>query len=142
MTRGAPISETVTLHVPFRIVKRGGRKEMQMPDGAAQPRRTGSTLVKALARAFRWKRMLESGQFATIAELAEREGIAASYMTRVLRLTLLAPDIVEAILDGRQPPELTIAGLLEPFGLSWHEQADGLLTPGREEQPAKDIQML
>ena len=100
MTRGAPIPDTVTLHVPFRIVKRGGRKEMQLPEGAAQPRRTDNTLVKALARAFRWKRMLESGEFATIAELAEREGIAPSYMTRVLRLTLLAPDIVEAILDG------------------------------------------
>ena len=58
MTRGAPIPETVTLHVPFRIVKRGGRKEMQLPDGAARLRRTDSTLVKALARAFRWKRML------------------------------------------------------------------------------------
>ena len=102
MTRGAPIPDTVTLHVPFRIVKRGGRKEMQMPEGAMQPRRTDNALVKALARAFRWKRMLESGEFATIAELAEREGIAPSYMTRVLRLTLLAPDIVEAILDGKQ----------------------------------------
>jgi hypothetical protein len=99
----------VTLHVPFRIVKRGGRKEMQLPEGATQPRRTDNTLVKALARAFRWKRMLESGEFATIAELAEREGIAPSYMTRVLRLTLLAPDIVEAILDGKQGPEVTLA---------------------------------
>ena len=83
MSRGTPIPETVTLHVPFRVVKRGGRKEMQLPEGAAQPRRTDSTLVKALARAFRWKRMLESGEFATIAELAEREGIAPSYMTRL-----------------------------------------------------------
>jgi len=79
MTREAPIPETVTLHVPFRVVKRGGRKEMQMPEGTTQPRRTDNTLVKALARAFRWKRMLESGEFATIAELAEREGIAPSY---------------------------------------------------------------
>jgi hypothetical protein len=122
MTRGAPIPETVTLHVPFRSVKRGGRKEMQMPDGAVQPRRTDGTLVKALARAFRWKRMLESGEFATIAELAEREGIAPSYMTRVLRLTLLAPDIVEAILDGKQGPEVTLAKALAPFPLSWSQQ--------------------
>ena len=57
-------------------------------------RRTDNTLVKALARAFRWKRMLESGEYATIAELAEREGIAPSYMTRVLRLALLAPDAI------------------------------------------------
>ena len=113
MTRATAVPETVTVHVPFRIVKRGGRKEMQLPEGAAQPRRADSTLVKALARAFRWKKMLDSGDFATIAELAEREGIAPSYMTRVLRLTLLAPDIVEAILDGRQGPEVTLARLLE-----------------------------
>ena len=119
MNRATPIPETVTLHVPFRIVKRGGRKEMQLPDGATQSRRTDSALVKALARGFRWKRMLESGEYATIAELAEREGIAPSYMTRVLRLTLLAPDIVEAILDGKQGPEVTLARLLEPFPLAW-----------------------
>ena len=79
-------------------------------------------VFKALARAFRWKRMLESGEFATIAELAEREGIAPSYMTRVLRLTLLAPDIVEAILDGRAGPEVTLARVLEPFPLEWLAQ--------------------
>ncbi|MDR5651427.1 hypothetical protein [Ruixingdingia sedimenti] len=123
MTRGAPIPDTVTLHVPFRVVKRGGRKEMQLPEGATQSQRTDSTLVKALARAFRWKRMLESGEYATIAELAEREGIAPSYMTRVLRLTLLAPDIIDAILDGKQGPEVTLAQVLEPFPLTWQHQA-------------------
>ena len=122
MTRGTAVPETVTLHVRFRVVKRGGRKEMHLPKGAAQPRRTDNTLVKALARAFRWKRMLETGEFATIAELAEREGIAPSYMTRVLRLTLLAPDIVEAILDGKQGPEVTLARLMEPFPMHWSEQ--------------------
>ncbi len=122
MTRATPIPETVTLHVPFRVVKRGGRKEMQLPDGVSHQRRTDSTLVKALARAFRWKRMLESREFATIAELAEREGIAPSYMTRVLRLTLLAPHIVEAILDGKQGPEVTLARLLAPFPNEWAMQ--------------------
>ena len=126
MTRGTPIPETMTLHVPFRIVKRGGRKEMQMPDRVRPVRTPDSTLVKALARAFRWKRMLESGEFATIAELAEREGIAPSYMTRVLRLTLLAPDIVEAILDGKQGPEVTLARLLEPFAACFEEQRNSL----------------
>ena len=124
MTRGAPIPETVTLHVPFRIVKRGGRKEMQLPEGATQPRRTDNTLVKALARAFRWKRMLESGEFASISELAEREGIAFTYMARVLRLTLLAPDIVEAILAGKQGAEITLKGLMEPFPLEWRSQME------------------
>lgn len=122
MTRGAPVPDTVTLHVPFRIVKRGGRKEMQLPEGAAHSPRTDNTLVKALARAFRWKRMLESGEFATIAELAEREGIAPSYMTRVLRLTLLAPDIVEAILVSRQPTKFQLDDLLVAFPGEWEEQ--------------------
>ncbi len=126
MTRGTPIPDTLTLHVPFRFVKRGGRKEMQLPDGAAQPREADNTLVKALARAFRWKRMLESGEFATIAELAEREGIAPSYMTRVMRLTLLAPDIVETILDGKQGPAVTLARVLEPFPVVWVEQQQSL----------------
>ncbi|MEC7259400.1 MAG: hypothetical protein VXW58_16445 [Pseudomonadota bacterium] len=124
MTSRSLIPGTVTVHVPFRVVKRGGRKEMQLPEGVKQPRRTDSTLVKALARAFRWKRMLETGEFATIAELAEREGIAPSYMTRVLRLTLLAPDVVEAILDGKQGPELTLAQMLEPFPTEWPQQPD------------------
>ena len=122
MTRATLIPETITLHVPFRIVKRGGRKEMQLPEGASTQRRPDDALVKALARAFRWKRMLDSGNFATIAELAEREGIAPSYMTRVLRLTLLAPDIVESILDGKQGPEVTLARLLEPHPTEWSAQ--------------------
>jgi len=131
MTGETLIPDTVILHVPFRIVKRGGRKEMQMPEGAVQPRRTDSALVKALARAFRWKRMLESGEYATIAELAEREGIAPSYMTRVLRLTLLAPDIVEAILDGKKGPGVTLAQVLEPFPLDWrHQRLDMIARDG------------
>ena len=128
MTRDTPIRDTVTIHVPFRLVKRGGRKEMQLPEGAEQPRRKDSTLVKALARAFRWKRMLESGEFATIAELAAREGITLSYLTRILRLTLLAPDLVAAILDGRQGPEVTLARLMEQFPVEWTEQFRSLVT--------------
>ena len=122
MTRGAPIPDTVTLHVPFRVVKGGGRKEMQLPEGAAQPRRTDNTLVKALARAFRWKRMLESCEFTTIAELAEREGIAFTYMARLMRLSLLSPEIVDAIMSGCQPAAVTLANLMDPFPVEWEEQ--------------------
>ncbi|WIY53918.1 hypothetical protein O9Z70_05120 [Devosia sp. YIM 151766] len=122
MTRTTPIPDIVTIHVPFRIIKRGGRKEMVLPAGVSQQRKNDNTLVKALARAFRWKRMLESGEATTIAELAEREGIAVSYVTRLLRLTLLAPDIVETILDGRQGPEVTLARLMEPFPVEWEAQ--------------------
>ena len=114
------IPETLCVHVPFRIRKRGGRKVMEIPGGASAARQTvDNTMIKALARAFRWKRMLESGEFTTIAELAAKEGIAPSYMTRVMRMTLLSPDRVEAILDGRQGAEVTLAGLLELLPGEW-----------------------
>jgi hypothetical protein len=122
MTRAKVIPDTVTIHVPFRLVKRGGRKEMVLPVGSSNQRKLDNTLVKALARAFRWKRILESGEFATITELAAREGVAISYLTRVLRLTLLAPEAVETILDGRQGTSTTLAALLEPFPPDWASQ--------------------
>ena len=115
------ITETITVHVPFRVVKRGGRKEMHLPEGAAQLRRTDRTLIKALARAYRWKRLLDAGSFATIEEIAAHERISASYLTRVMRLTLLAPDIIEAILDGRTPA-LGMDELLSPMTQLWSEQ--------------------
>ncbi|WP_018000092.1 hypothetical protein ACNKFW_01840 [Paracoccus sp. TD-10] len=122
MTRRAPIPETVTLHVPFRVVKRGGRKEMHLPEGATHSRRTDNTLVKALARAFRWKRMIDTGRYATITDLAAHEGISPSYLTRILRLTLLAPDIVDTILEGRQGPDVTLVRLMDGFPEEWESQ--------------------
>lgn len=86
-------------------------------------------MVKALARAFRWLKLMETGVFATVEEIAAAEKIHASYVSRILRLTLLAPDIVEAILDGRQPAEMTLAVLMKPFAVGWREQARVL--PGR-----------
>ena len=114
--------DTITVHVPFRFVKRGGRKKILLPEGTMQKQMADNTLIKALARAFRWKQMLETGNFVTIAELAKQEGIAPSYMTRVVRLTLLAPDIVEAILDGRPGPKVTLAKMFEPFPHEWSRQ--------------------
>jgi hypothetical protein len=124
MTRAKPVPESVTVHIPFRLVKRGGRKEMQMPDGASSRRKMDNTLIKALARAFRWKRMLESGEFTTTKELAAYEKIGHSYLTRVLRMTLLAPDIAEAILGETPPPSLTLAALMEPYPMDWDQQRD------------------
>ena len=134
MTRAKAIPETITIHVPFRIVKRGGRKEMILPPGAREPRQTDDTLVKALARAFRWKRMLDSGEYATIAELAQREKIAAPFLTRTMRLAQLAPDLVEAILDGRQPRGLTLEALRSPLPSDWAGQRQALVAsePQRE----------
>jgi len=127
MNRAKAIPETVTIHVPFRIVKRGGRKEMILPPGAREPSKIDNTMVKALARAFRWKRMLKSGEFSTITELAQRERIAAPFLTRTMRLAQLAPDLVEAILDGRQPRGLTLEALREPLPSDWSVQRDNLM---------------
>jgi len=126
MTRARAIPDTITMHVPFRLVKRGGRKEMVLPADRPTPRTTDDTLVKALARAFRWKRMLESGEFGTISDLARHEGIAAPYLTRVFRLAFLAPEVVEAILDGRQPADLTLETLREPAPAQWQDQMSWL----------------
>jgi hypothetical protein len=115
---------TITVHVPLKIHKYGGRKVVIAPDGTslAPVSRIDNTLVKALARAYRWKRMLDDGNFASIAELAAVEKINSTYLSRILRLTLLAPDLVEAILDGRQPPSLTLKVAMEPFPIRWDEQ--------------------
>ena len=118
---------TMTVTVPLTIRRRGGRKVLVAPEGAAwaPPRaRVDSTLVKALARAFRWRRMLESGRYGTVTELAAAEKVNTSYLCRVLRLTLLAPDIVEAILDGRRP-EMTLPKLMAPWPVEWGEQSHG-----------------
>ena len=118
-------AQMLTVRVPLAVRKpRGGRKLILTPGGMA-PRGTtaaDTTLVKALARAFRWRRMLETGRYGTIDELAAAEKINSSYVSRLLRLTLLAPDIVEAILDGRQAEGVTLPGQMEPFPVEWGRQ--------------------
>jgi hypothetical protein len=104
--------------------KRGGRKLVVTPDGAPWAPRpwVDTAMVEALARAFRWQRMLDEGAWGTIEVLAKRERANRGYMSRVLRLTLLAPDIVEAILDGRQPEGMRLEDLLEGFPVEWERQ--------------------
>ena len=113
---------TLTVVIPLAMKIRGGRRAMVTPGVLVLGARQDVTLIKALARAFRWRRMLEGGQFATVQELATAEKINASYVSRLLRLTLLAPDIVEAILDGRQPDGMTLPILMEPFPVEWEKQ--------------------
>jgi len=117
------------VRVPIAIRRRGGRKLVLAPDGtdvttSPVTRHIDSAMVKALARAFRWNCMLESGEVATIQDLAATEKINSSYISRILRLALLAPDIVESILEGRQPPELTLVVMMRPFPVAWWEQAE------------------
>src|SRR5258708_4934661 len=118
---------TITVHVALSIHKRRGRKVVLAPDGtkaSAPPRhRVDNAMVKAMARAFRWRRQLETGVHASVAEIATAEKINDSYVGRVLRLTLLAPEIVEAIVNGRQAPQITLAVLMRPFPVEWQNQS-------------------
>jgi hypothetical protein len=126
---------TVTVRVQILIRRRGGRKLVLVPDVAnhtAAPvfRHIDSAIVKAIARAFRWREMLANGEHLTIREIAAVEKINESYIGRVLRLTLLAPEVVEAILNGRQPTGLQLENLMKRFPVGWREQRKdfGLIT--------------
>jgi hypothetical protein len=119
---------TITVHIPITLRHQGGRKQVVTPAGATPwiptPRRVDNTLVKAIVRAHRWRDMLESGRHATVRDLAKAEVINESYLGRVLRLTLLSPSIIEAILEGRQPPALELEGLLKQFPIEWDRQLE------------------
>ena len=119
-------AQMLTIRVPLAPRKLpSGRKLVLTAEGNAieGPVHVDITLVKALARAFRWRRMIETGRHATVAELAAAEKINPSYVSRVLRLTLLSPAMVEAILAGRQPEGVTLPGLLEGVPVEWIKQA-------------------
>jgi hypothetical protein len=118
---------SITVRVPLAIRRRPGRKTVVTParDGAeaALPTRADPALVKALARAFRYQRLLDEGRYSSISEMAGAEKIERGYLGTLLRLTLLAPDIVKAILDGRRPAEFDPPRLMKPFPVDWPDQA-------------------
>jgi hypothetical protein len=132
MTRGTETrldGATLIVRSPMRFQRRGGRKRIVTPDGSEivptdKPHPDG-TMVKALARAYRWQGMLDAGRFASVRELAEAERVSHSYIGRILRLNLLAPDIVERMLDGRGAPQL--ARLMQPFPVEWERQRERFL---------------
>jgi hypothetical protein len=124
---------TITVRVPVTIRRRGERTLVVAPDGGpnwALPRaRLDNTLIKALARAHRWQRMLDDGRYGSVSELAAAEKLDRGYLGRILMLMLLAPDIVEAIMNGRQPTELGVHVLRKGFPVEWGEQRTALLAP-------------
>lgn len=123
--RPAPEVETLTIRIPMRLQRRRGRKLIMTPEGAAVPPREPArdeTLMRALVRAHRWRRRIESGQARSIIDLGEQEDVTVAYVCRLLPLTCLAPDIIEAILDGRQPKGLRLAEVLGNGPVGWEEQ--------------------
>jgi hypothetical protein len=117
---------TISVHIPITLRHQGGRKQVLTPADAAPwiPRaaRMDNTLIKAVVRAHRWRDMLETGRHATVRDLAKAEGINESYLSRILRLTLLAPPIIQSILEGHQSANLDLESLLRPLPLNWTEQ--------------------
>src|SRR5918999_5647761 len=123
MTEGVGLEvDTLTIRIPMRLQRRGGRKLIMTPEGAAMPARKPSrdeTLIKALIRAHRWRRRIENGQAKSITDLAGQEGVTDAYVCRLLPLTCRAPDIVEVFLDGRQPRGLRLAEMLGNRPVAW-----------------------
>lgn len=128
MTKHAAVTNddrTLTVRVAMVLRKRSGRKVVVAPEGTkptAPLRRIDNAMVKIVARAFRWRKLIETGTYANAAEIARVEGVNDSYVCRILRLTLLAPDIIEAVIDGRHGPAMTVQTLTKPFPIEWVEQ--------------------
>ena len=117
---------TAMVSIAVSFLQRGGRKQILSPVGAAPwspAPRVDSALVKAVVRAHRWRQMIESGKYPSAAELAKAERVNDSYLSRILRLTLLSPAIIEAILSGRQAPGLELSDLLKSIPAEWAEQS-------------------
>jgi hypothetical protein len=117
----------VTVRVPIAIRRRGGRKLVLAPDGSTMAlirRHVDNAMVKAIARAFRWREMLETGKYSTVREIAAAEKINESYVGRVLRLTLLAPQFIETILNGQHSSDLQLDDLMKPFPVQWERQQE------------------
>jgi hypothetical protein len=120
------LGTTLVVRIPMRFQRRGGRKRILAPDGselvpATKPQPDGA-LLKALARAWRWQRLLDEGVYTTVSEIGDTENISKSYVSRILRLALLAPDITEAILGGMADQSLMLERLERPLPASWDEQ--------------------
>lgn len=134
MTNSPPGKPTITregdcivVHIPMTFKRRGGRKEIILPQGLegkpSSKQMAQNAILVAIARAFRWKDLVESGRVKNLAEIARANRGDGSYVSRILDLTLLAPDIIDAILDGKEPSGLSLARLTKKqIPLLWEEQ--------------------
>jgi hypothetical protein len=126
---------TLVVRIPMTFQRRGGRKRIVAPDGGeivpiSGPQPDG-TLLKALGRAWRWQRMLDEDMYGTVSEIGDAENISKSYVSRILRLALLAPDIVDAILGGSKDQGMVLEQLERPLPTSWDEQREHVIAHGQ-----------
>ena len=121
--------DTLHIRIPMQFSRRSSRKMIVGPNGEnidamadTQEDKTDYTFISALGKAFSWQRMLDDGKYETPKELAKKENVEVTHMYRVMRLTLLTPDIIEAVLNGTQPRTLTLQNVVRGFPVSWQEQ--------------------
>jgi hypothetical protein len=128
-------NDVISIDLPMAFKLRGGRKVIVLPDGTqgnpAPMATIDNTMIKATTRAFRWQRLLENGTYGCLEEIAKAEKIGASFVSRIIRLALLAPDILEAVLAGKQPADLTLKDLMAPFPVEWAGQREQFGITGR-----------
>ncbi len=118
-------NNVISIKVPIAFKRYRGKVWLTLPEDNAPPTtklRPNESFVKALAKAHHWQHLLDTGKFPMLRELIKHVNVNSSYASRILRLNLLAPDIKQAILDGKQPPSLSLRALLSPFPLLWDEQ--------------------
>lgn len=143
MKQAAHVQETT--HIPMTFRPRGGKTVIVLPDGSQGVARRevtiDNTMVKVIARGFRWQRLLFDGTYATIEDLADAEKINPSYVSRILRLAYLSPRVVQAILDGTHPAWLTMRDLMGPFPMDWRQQERHFLAPFRNTNSETDACM-
>lgn len=137
MTQGVETrldGEALVVRIPMRFQRRGGRKRIVAPDGSEIAPTTklqpDGTLVKALARAWRWQRLLDDGVYGSVIEISNAEGISKSYVSRILQLALLAPDVVERVLEGSSGIDLRLEALRASIPLAWDEQHKQIAAAG------------
>ena len=120
----------LSINVPINLKRRSGRRLITLPDGTVQEPRPWDTqptpLQLALARGHRWLQMLETGEVSSLREIAQLEGLDNSYISRMVNLTTLAPDIIEAILDDQLPPTVTLFDLAVDPPRLWSQQRQKL----------------
>ena len=118
-------NQMLIVDIPMRLKKRGGRRRIIVPErlqSADTKHDYSESLALAITRAHRWKELIDSGKFASISELAQAIGLDVSYAARLFRLTFLAPDIIEAIIDGNEPEGLSMRVLSQPISMDWKTQ--------------------
>ena len=116
---------TITVYVPITFKRAGGRNFIMTPTESVQPfelPKEHEPLINALIKTFTWKEMIDKGEASSMKAIALKEKVSESFICRMFRLTLLAPDIIETILDGRQPKTLTLSECMKPFPIEWEAQ--------------------